>query len=107
LDEKYFLRPHLRRTNQDTCINLTPSKKGERRGARYCEGYGTNQGELALGRNTQVHLCRGRATTSRMPSSSRSAVRDDIFTRSTLSEFELEVRETKRGEEELTSEIRT
>jgi hypothetical protein len=37
------------------------------------EGYGTNQGELPWAANTQVHLCRGRATTSRMPSSSRSA----------------------------------
>ncbi|MFC6998258.1 DNA-directed RNA polymerase subunit beta [Rufibacter roseus] len=99
----------FRRTNQDTCINLTPIvKKGQRvtKGQPMCEGYATNQGELALGRNLQVAFMpwQGYNFEDAIVISEK-VVRDDIFTSIHIEEFELEVRETKRGEEELTSEI--
>ncbi|MBA9078814.1 MULTISPECIES: DNA-directed RNA polymerase subunit beta [Rufibacter] len=99
----------FRRTNQDTCINLTPIvKKNERvvKGQPLCEGYATNQGELALGRNLQVAFMpwQGYNFEDAIVISEK-VVRDDIFTSIHIEEFELEVRETKRGEEELTSEI--
>ncbi|WP_192823257.1 DNA-directed RNA polymerase subunit beta [Rufibacter sp. LB8] len=99
----------FRRTNQDTCINLTPLvKKGEKvtQGQPLCEGYATNQGELALGRNLQVAFMpwQGYNFEDAIVISER-VVRDDVFTSIHIEEFELEVRETKRGEEELTSEI--
>ncbi|CAN5834097.1 DNA-directed RNA polymerase subunit beta [soil metagenome] len=99
----------FRRTNQDTCINLTPiAKKGERvdKGQALCEGYATNNGELALGRNLQVAFMpwQGYNFEDAIVISEK-VVREDIFTSIHIEEFELEVRETKRGEEELTSEI--
>jgi DNA-directed RNA polymerase subunit beta len=99
----------FRRTNQDTCINLTPIvKKGQRveKGVALCEGYATNEGELALGRNLQVAFMpwQGYNFEDAIVISEK-VVRDDIFTSIHIEEFELEVRETKRGEEELTSEI--
>ncbi|WP_242923663.1 DNA-directed RNA polymerase subunit beta [Pontibacter liquoris] len=99
----------FRRTNQDTCINLTPIvKTGERvyRGQPLCEGYATNNGELAIGRNMQVAFMpwQGYNFEDAIVISEK-VVRDDIFTSIHIEEFELEVRETKRGEEELTSEI--
>ncbi|AKD03142.1 DNA-directed RNA polymerase subunit beta [Pontibacter korlensis] len=98
-----------RRTNQDTCINLTPIvKKGQRvtKGEPLCEGYATNDGELAIGRNMQVAFMpwQGYNFEDAIVISEK-VVRDDIFTSIHIEEFELEVRETKRGEEELTSEI--
>ncbi|WP_161889985.1 DNA-directed RNA polymerase subunit beta [Pontibacter russatus] len=99
----------FRRTNQDTCINLTPIvKKGQRvtKGQPLCEGYATNDGELALGRNLQVAFMpwQGYNFEDAIVISEK-VVRDDVFTSIHIEEFELEVRETKRGEEELTSEI--
>ncbi|GHA69732.1 DNA-directed RNA polymerase subunit beta [Pontibacter akesuensis] len=99
----------FRRTNQDTCINLTPIvKKGERveKGQPLCEGYATNNGELAIGRNMQVAFMpwQGYNFEDAIVISEK-VVRDDVFTSIHIEEFELEVRETKRGEEELTSEI--
>ncbi|WP_254846593.1 DNA-directed RNA polymerase subunit beta [Hymenobacter sp. CRA2] len=99
----------FRRTNQDTCLNLTPIvKKGERvvKGQPLCEGYATEAGELALGRNMQVAFMpwQGYNFEDAIVISEK-VVRDDIFTSIHIEEFELEVRETKRGEEELTSEI--
>jgi len=99
----------FRRTNQDTCINLTPIvKTGQRvtKGQPMCEGYATNNGELAIGRNMQVAFMpwQGYNFEDAIVISER-VVRDDIFTSIHIEEFELEVRETKRGEEELTSEI--
>ncbi|MCC9165857.1 DNA-directed RNA polymerase subunit beta [Pontibacter harenae] len=99
----------FRRTNQDTSINLTPIvKKGQRvtKGEPLCEGYATNQGELAIGRNMQVAFMpwQGYNFEDAIVISEK-VVRDDIFTSIHIEEFELEVRETKRGEEELTSEI--
>ncbi|MDB5264409.1 MAG: rpoB, partial [Adhaeribacter sp.] len=99
----------FRRTNQDTCINLTPLvKKGElvKKGQALCEGYATNNGELALGRNLQVAFMPWQGYNFEDAIViSEQVVRDDVFTSIHIEEFELEVRETKRGEEELTSEI--
>ena len=99
----------FRRTNQDTCINLTPIvKKGEKvsKGQPLVQGYATAQGELALGRNLLVAYMpwQGYNFEDAIVISER-VVRDDIFTSLHIEEFELEVRDTKRGEEELTSEI--
>jgi DNA-directed RNA polymerase subunit beta len=99
----------FRRTNQDTCINLKPIVfKGDKveNGQPLCEGYATNDGELALGRNLQVAFMpwQGYNFEDAIVISEK-VVRDDIFTSLHIEEFELEVRDTKRGEEELTSEI--
>ncbi len=99
----------FRRTNQDTCINLKPIvKKGDKvyKGMPLCEGFATNDGELALGRNLQVAYMpwQGYNFEDAIVISEK-VVREDIFTSIHIEEFELEVRDTKRGEEELTSEI--
>jgi DNA-directed RNA polymerase subunit beta len=99
----------FRRTNQDTCINLTPLvMKGQKvvKGQPVCEGYATEDGELALGRNLLVAYMpwQGYNFEDAIVISER-VVRDDIYTSIHIEEFELEVRDTKRGEEELTSEI--
>ncbi len=99
----------FRRTNQDTCINLKPLVyKGDKvkAGQPLCEGYATNDGELALGRNLKVAFMpwQGYNFEDAIVISEK-VVRDDIFTSIHIEEFELEVRDTKRGEEELTSEI--
>jgi DNA-directed RNA polymerase subunit beta len=99
----------FRRTNQDTTINLKPIvKRGQRvkKGEVMVEGYATNMGELALGRNLLVAFMpwQGYNFEDAIVISER-VVREDIFTSIHIEEFELEVRDTKRGEEELTSEI--
>jgi len=99
----------FRRTNQDTTINLTPLVlKGERvkQGQVLVEGYSTNKGELALGKNLKVAYMpwQGYNFEDAIVISER-VVREDIFTSIHVEEFQLEVRDTKRGEEELTSEI--
>lgn len=99
----------FRRTNQDTTINLTPLVlKGERveKGQVLVEGYSTNNGELALGKNLKVAYMpwQGYNFEDAIVISER-VVREDIFTSIHVEEFQLEVRDTKRGEEELTSEI--
>ncbi len=99
----------FRRTNQDTTINLKPIVfKGQKvsKGQALCEGYATQAGELALGRNMKVAFMpwQGYNFEDAIVISEK-VVRDDIFTSIHIEEFELEVRDTKRGEEELTSEI--
>jgi DNA-directed RNA polymerase subunit beta len=99
----------FRRTNQDTGINLTPLvKKGEKvvTGQPLVQGYATANGELALGRNLLVGYMpwQGYNFEDAIVISER-VVRDDVYTSIHIEEFELEVRDTKRGEEELTSEI--
>ncbi len=99
----------FRRTNQDTCLNLRPIvKKGNpiKKGDVLCEGYATEEGELALGRNLKVAFMpwQGYNFEDAIVIAER-VVRNDIFTSIHIEEFELEVRDTKRGEEELTSEI--
>ena len=99
----------FRRTNQDTSINLTPIVlKGQKvsKGQVLCEGYSTQNGELALGKNLRVAYMpwQGYNFEDAIVISER-VVRDDVFTSIHIDEYELEVRDTKRGEEELTSEI--
>jgi DNA-directed RNA polymerase subunit beta len=99
----------FRRTNQDTCLNLQPMVlKGQKvkKGEPLCQGYGTEGGELALGRNLLVAFMpwQGYNFEDAIVISEK-VVREDIFTSIHIEEFELEVRDTKRGEEELTAEI--
>ncbi|MFN4145079.1 MAG: DNA-directed RNA polymerase subunit beta [Runella sp.] len=99
----------FRRTNQDTCINLKPMVlKGQKvvKGEILSEGYATQGGELALGRNLLVAFMpwQGYNFEDAIVISER-VVRDDIFTSIHIEEYDLEVRDTKRGEEELTAEI--
>jgi DNA-directed RNA polymerase subunit beta len=99
----------FRRTNQDTCINLTPLvRKGQNvvKGQPLCQGYATQNGELALGRNLLVAYMpwQGYNFEDAIVISER-VVQNDVYTSIHIEEFELEVRDTKRGEEELTSEI--
>src|SRR5690606_23834868 len=99
----------FRRTNQDTCITLRPIvAKGQRvsKGQILVEGYATQGGELALGRNMLVAFMpwQGYNFEDAIVISER-VVRDDIFTSIHIEEFDLEVRDTKRGQEELTAEI--
>jgi len=99
----------FRKTNQNTCINLKSSvKKGEKvtRGQVLCEGYATEKGELALGRNLLVAFMpwKGYNFEDAIVISER-VVREDIFTSIHIDEYSLEVRDTKRGLEELTADI--
>lgn len=108
-ESKTYNLTKFRRTNQDTCVNHNPIVyKGQRvvKNQILCEGYATAGGELALGRNMKVAFMpwQGYNFEDAIVISER-VVRDDIFTSIHIEEFELEVRDTKRGEEELTSEI--
>jgi len=99
----------FRRTNQDTCINLKPIVlKGDKvvPGQPLVEGFATENGELALGRNLRVAYMpwQGYNFEDAIVISEK-VVRNDVFTSLHIEEFDLEVRDTKRGEEELTSEI--
>jgi len=99
----------FRRTNQDTCINLKPIVlKGEKvtKGQILCEGYATQGGELALGRNLRVAYMPWQGYNFEDAIViSENVVKNDVYTSIHIDEYELEVRDTKRGEEELTSEI--
>lgn len=104
----YYLQK-FRRTNQNTCINLTPIvKRGQRvqKGDVLTEGYGTKEGELALGRNLRVAYMpwKGYNFEDAIVISEK-VVNEDIFTSIHIEEFTLEVRDTKRGIEELTNDI--
>ncbi len=97
------------RTNQETSINLKPIvRKGQRvqKGQILCDGYGTEKGELALGQNLKVAFMpwKGYNFEDAIVISER-VVQEDIFTSLHIEHFELEVRDTKLGEEELTSDI--
>lgn len=97
------------KTNQSTCINLKSIvKKGQRvaKGDILCEGFSTQGGELALGSNLTVAFMpwKGYNFEDAIVINER-IVRDDVFTSIQIEEFELEVRDTKLGEEELTSDI--
>ncbi len=97
------------KTNQETCINLKPAvKKGQKvkRGDFLTEGYATHEGELALGKNLKVAFMpwKGYNFEDAIVISER-VVREDMFTSVHISEYELEVRDTKLGEEELTPDI--
>jgi DNA-directed RNA polymerase subunit beta len=97
------------RTNQDTCINQRPIvQEGQvvKKGDVLADGCGTQGGELALGRNVLVAYMpwRGYNFEDAIVISEK-LVQDDVFTSVHIEEFELQVRDTKRGEEELTREI--
>lgn len=106
---KTYNIPKFRKTNQSTTIDLRPIvKKGERvtKDQLLTEGYSTEQGELALGRNLKVAFMpwKGYNFEDAIVLNERM-VREDIFTSVHVDEYTLEVRETKRGMEELTSDI--
>jgi DNA-directed RNA polymerase subunit beta len=101
--------PKYQKTNQNTCINLRPVVcKGERvtKGQLLTEGYSTQGGELALGRNLKVAFMpwKGYNFEDAIVLSER-LVREDVFTSIHIDEYIMEVRDTKRGMEELTSDI--
>jgi DNA-directed RNA polymerase subunit beta len=99
----------FRKTNQGTCINLKPIvKKGDKvtKGQVLCQGYATQNGELALGRNMKVAFMpwKGYNFEDAIVISEK-VVRDDIFTSIHIDEYSLDVRDTKLGSEELTNDI--
>jgi DNA-directed RNA polymerase subunit beta len=108
-DKKTYNLTKFKRTNQNTCINLRPIvRKGDKvtKGQVLCEGYATQGGELALGRNLRAAFMpwKGYNFEDAIVISER-VVKEDIFTSIHIEEFTLEVRDTKRGVEELTSDI--
>jgi DNA-directed RNA polymerase subunit beta len=108
-DVKTYDLVKFQKTNQGTTINLKPIvKKGDRvsTGQVLCEGYATQQGELALGRNMLVSFMpwKGYNFEDAIVISER-VVREDIFTSLHIDEYSLEVRDTKLGTEELTADI--
>ncbi len=99
----------FKKTNQDTAVNLKPIvSKGEKvkKGQVLTEGYGTEDGELALGRNLRVAFMpwKGYNFEDAIVISEK-VVREDIFTSVHIDEHNMEVRDTKRGLEELTADI--
>jgi DNA-directed RNA polymerase subunit beta len=108
-DAKSYRLTKFRKTNQSTCINLRPIvKKGDKvkAGQIMCEGYSTRDGELALGRNLKVAFMpwKGYNFEDAIVINEK-VVRDDIFTSIHIDEYVMEVRDTKRGLEELTADI--
>ena len=108
-DTKTYDLIKFRKTNQGTCINLKPIvKKGDRvaKGQVLSEGYATQNGELALGRNMKVAFMpwKGYNFEDAIVISER-VVRQDIFTSIHIDEYSIDVRDTKLGTEELTDDI--
>jgi DNA-directed RNA polymerase subunit beta len=108
-DTKSYELTKFRKTNQGTAINLKSIvRKGEKvsKGQVLCEGYATQNGELALGRNMKVAFMpwKGYNFEDAIVISEK-VVRDDIFTSIHIDEYSLEVRDTKLGNEELTNDI--
>ena len=106
---KEYIIPKFRKTNQSTTIDLRPiCEKGQRvtEGEILTEGYSTENGELALGRNLKVAFMpwKGYNYEDAIVLNEK-VVREDILTSVHVDEYSLEVRETKRGMEELTSDI--
>ena len=106
---KEYKLPKFRRTNQGTTIDLRPiCNKGQRveEGDILTEGYSTEKGELALGRNLKVAFMpwKGYNYEDAIVLNERM-VREDILTSVHVDEYSIDVRETKRGMEELTSDI--
>ncbi|MEM8886461.1 MAG: DNA-directed RNA polymerase subunit beta [Bacteroidota bacterium] len=104
-----YMLPKFSRTNQNTCINLRPVvKAGDKveAGDVVADGYATEDGELALGKNLLVAFMpwQGYNFEDAIVISER-VVAEDVYTSLHIEEFELQVRDTKRGEEELTREI--
>jgi DNA-directed RNA polymerase subunit beta len=108
-DIKSYPITKFAKTNQGTCINLRPLVtvgQKVKKGDVLVEGYGTQLGELALGRNLQVAFMpwKGYNFEDAIVISEK-VVREDIFTSIHIDEYVLEVRDTKRGVEELTADI--
>jgi len=108
-DSKTYDLIKFRKTNQGTSINLKPIVRvGDRveKGQVLCQGYATENGELALGRNMKVAFMpwKGYNFEDAIVISEK-VVRDDIFTSIHIDEYSLEVRDTKLGNEELTNDI--
>ncbi|MFB9055323.1 DNA-directed RNA polymerase subunit beta [Mariniflexile ostreae] len=108
-DIKTYPLVKFRKTNQGTSINLKPIVvKGDKvtKGQVLCEGYATQKGELALGRNMKVAFMpwKGYNFEDAIVISEK-VVREDIFTSIHIDEYSLEVRDTKLGNEELTNDI--
>jgi DNA-directed RNA polymerase subunit beta len=108
-NSKSYNLANFHKTNQNTCVNLSPIViKGQKvtKGEVLCEGYATQNGELALGRNLKVAFMpwKGYNFEDAIVISEK-VVKDDIFTSVHIEEFSTEVRDTKRGLEELTSDI--
>jgi len=108
-DVKTYPLVKFRKTNQGTSINLKPIVvKGDKvtKGQVLCEGYATQKGELALGRNMKVAFMpwKGYNFEDAIVISEK-VVREDIFTSIHIDEYALEVRDTKLGNEELTNDI--
>jgi len=108
-DEVSYNLIKFRKTNQGTSINLKPIvETGDRvaEGEVLCEGYATQKGELALGRNMKVAFMpwKGYNFEDAIVISEK-VVREDIFTSIHIDEYSLDVRDTKLGTEELTNDI--
>ena len=107
--EKEYNLTKFQKTNQRTCINIQPIVRvGDKikKGQVLCHGYATNNGELAIGRNLKVAFMpwKGYNFEDAIVLSERVA-REDLFTSLHISEHLVNVRETKRGAEELTADI--
>ena len=108
-DSREYLLTKFAKTNQNTCVNIKPLvKKGDRvkSGDILTEGYASQGGELALGRNLKVAFMpwKGYNFEDAIVLSER-LVSEDVFTSLHIDEYLVEVRDTKRGLEELTSDI--
>ena len=106
---KVYSLTKFKKTNQNTCINLKPIVvKGDKviKGQVLCEGYATQNGELAIGRNLKVAFMpwKGYNFEDAIVLSER-VVREDLFTSIHIEEMLVNVRDTKRGPEELTADI--
>ncbi|MHA6281220.1 DNA-directed RNA polymerase subunit beta [Salinimicrobium sp. CAU 1759] len=108
-DSKTYELVKFRKTNQGTSINLKPIVRvGDRvsKGQVLCQGYATEAGELALGRNMKVAFMPWKGYNFEDAIViSENVVRNDIFTSIHIDEYSLEVRDTKLGNEELTNDI--
>ena len=108
-DEKTYYLTKFRKTNQGTSVNLKSIvSKGDKvkKDQVLCEGYATQNGELALGRNMKVAFMpwKGYNFEDAIVISEK-VVRDDVFTSIHIDEYSLDVRDTKLGNEELTNDI--
>ena len=108
-DRKIYNLIKFQKTNQGTCINLKPIvDKGDQvvKGQVLCEGYATQNGELALGSNLKVAFMpwKGYNFEDAIVISEK-VVRDDVFTSIHIDEYAIDVRDTKLGSEELTDDI--
>ena len=106
---KTYYLTKFQKTNQRTCINIKPIVRigdSVKKGQVLCEGYATENGELAIGRNLKVAFMpwKGYNFEDAIILSER-VVREDLFTSLHIAEHVVNVRETKRGAEELTADI--